>query len=218
MVNDVVGGNTSAQLETPQAIEVPTREASYTDGLCQHRADEVLLARIRNRDETALAQLYDTHRRMIFSVAMRILRDAGQAEDVLHDVFLRIWRQPPAFEARGALGAWLAVVSRNRAIDLLRVRRPSEQLEDHPITSRGDLYKDMERSLMVDRLLPLIAGLPLVQREALEMAFFRHLSHAEISQITAIPLGTVKTRIRNALLKLEKALADSSKTLLPSEP
>jgi len=169
--------------------------------------DVQLLGRVRRADEQAMAAIYDRYSRIVYSVALRVLRDPAAAEDVLQDVFLGLWRQPESFVAsRGSLGGWLAVVARNRAIDSLRRKRPSEQIEDVYLASPVSLADEADRNAMMKRARAVIMRLPLEQRKTLEMAYFDGLTHSEIAEITGDPLGTVKTRIRSALLSLRKEL------------
>jgi len=169
--------------------------------------DGQLLDRVRRGDEQAMAMLYERYSRIVYSVALRVLRDSASAEDVLQDVFLGVWRRPETFIAtRGSLGGWLAVVARNRSIDTLRRKRPSEQVEEVYLASSFDLADEAERSVLMQRARGIILHLPLEQRKTLEMAYFDGLTHSEIAEITGDPLGTVKTRIRNALLTLRKEL------------
>lgn len=119
---------------------------------------------------------------------------------------MQVWRSPDRFTAtRGSLGGWLAIVSRNRSIDALRRKRPTEQVEDAILAGPTNLADEAERSLMMERARLVIGELPLEQRKTLEMAFFDGLTHSEIAEMTGDPLGTVKTRIRSALLTLRKA-------------
>jgi RNA polymerase sigma-70 factor (ECF subfamily) len=119
---------------------------------------------------------------------------------------MQIWRNPNSFiAAKGSLGGWLAVVSRNRSIDSLRRKRPSESVEEIALASPYNLAEEAERNNMMERARAAIQQLPGEQRKTLEMAFFDGLSHSEIADITGDPLGTVKTRIRSALLTLRKA-------------
>lgn len=169
--------------------------------------DLQLLDRIRRGDEQAMAALYERYSRVVYSVAMRVLRDPGSAEDVLQDVFLGVWRRPETFiSARGSVGGWLAVVARNRAIDILRRKRPSEQIEEVYLASPFNLADEAERNRMMQRARAVIMRLPPEQRKTLEMAYFDGLTHSEIAEMTGDPLGTVKTRIRTALLTLRKEL------------
>lgn len=154
-----------------------------------------------------MASLYDRYSKVVYSVALRVLRDPASAEDVLQEIFLQIWRSPDGFIAtRGTLGGWLAVVSRNRSIDTLRRRRPSEPVDEMVLPSAYDLGAEAIRNGMMDKARGLIHTLPVEQRKTLEMAFFDGLTHSEIAELTGDPLGTVKTRIRSALLTLRKGL------------
>jgi RNA polymerase sigma-70 factor (ECF subfamily) len=169
--------------------------------------DSQLLSRIRRGDEQAMASVYDRYSRVVYSVALRVLRDAASAEDVLQEVFLGVWRHPEKFAAtRGSLGGWLAVVARNRSIDMLRRKRPSEQIEEIQLAAPFNLAAEAERNRMMERVRTIIMRLPPDQRKTLEMAFFDGLTHSEISEMTGDPLGTVKTRIRTALITLRKEL------------
>jgi RNA polymerase sigma-70 factor, ECF subfamily len=180
-------------------------EGPVINGGTEH--DAQLLDRVRRGDEQAMATIYDRYSRIVYSVALRVLRDSASAEDVLQDVFLGLWRRPEKFvSARGSLGGWLAVVARNRSIDSLRRKRPSEQVEEVYLASPFNLADEAERNTLMQRARAIILRLPLEQRKTLEMAYFDGLTHSEIAEITGDPLGTVKTRIRNALLTLRKEL------------
>jgi len=168
--------------------------------------DAALLARIQRGDEQAMAMLFDRYSKIVYSVALRVLRDAASAEDILQEIFMQVWRNPAGFVAtRGSLGGWLAVVTRNRSIDALRRKKPTEQVEEMQLAGPGNLADESERNLMMERARGVIAHLPAEQRKTLEMAFFDGLTHSEIAEMTGDPLGTVKTRIRSALLTLRKA-------------
>ncbi|WP_041593136.1 sigma-70 family RNA polymerase sigma factor [Terriglobus roseus] len=169
--------------------------------------DGILLRAIQRGDEGAMATIFDRYSRVVYSVALRVLRDPAAAEDVLQDIFMQIWRKPESFvSTRGSLGGWLAVVARNRSIDSLRRRKPSDSVEDIVLASPFNLAEDSERTVMMERARGVITGLPAEQRKVIEMAFFDGLTHSEIAELTGDPLGTVKTRIRSALLVLRKAM------------
>ncbi len=169
--------------------------------------DGVLLALVGQGDETAMATLFDRYSRVVYSVSLRVLRDPAAAEDVLQEVFMQIWRKPEALAGnRGAMGAWLAVVARNRSIDTIRRRKPTDSVEDVVLAANSDLAQESERNFMIERARAVMAALPMEQRKTLEMAFFDGLTHSEIAETTGDPLGTVKTRIRTALLVLRKAM------------
>src|SRR5215472_7283749 len=168
--------------------------------------DSALLISVRRGDEHAMASLFDRYSKVVYSVALRVLRDPASAEDILQEVFMQIWRSPEGFIAfRGSLGGWLTVVARNRSIDALRRKRPSETIDDLSVASQYNLANEAERNMMVERARGVLAKLPVEQRKTLEMAFFDGLTHTEIAEMTGDPLGTVKTRIRSALMALRKA-------------
>src|SRR6266404_726001 len=124
----------------------------------------------------------------------------------LQDVFMQLWRNPGAFDStRGSLGAWLAIIARNRAIDALRKRRPENDLEDVVISVEPDMAGEADRSRLAEKVRELLATMPAPQRAALGMAYFEGLTHTEIAAKTGEPLGTIKTRIRAGLMALRKA-------------
>lgn len=159
-------------------------------------------------DEGALESIFRRFSGPVYSVALRVLHDTGQAEDVMQEIFLQLWRAPQAFvQGRGSLGAWLVVVARNRAIDVLRRRKPTDSVDDVVLASPVNVADEAERNTMMGKVREILAGLPAEQRHSLEMAYFEGLSHTEIASRTGDPLGTVKTRIRLAMMSLRKALA-----------
>ena len=169
--------------------------------------DTALVSAIRAGDQNAMAALYDRYSPVVYSVALRVLGETGAAEDVQQDVFMQLWRNPGAFDAsRGNLGAWLAVITRNRAIDALRKRRPQDDIEDVVLSVVPDLAAEADRSRIAGKVRGLLGEMPPAQRAALEMAYYEGLTHTEIASKTGEPLGTIKTRIRAGLIALRKAL------------
>jgi RNA polymerase sigma-70 factor (ECF subfamily) len=167
--------------------------------------DTELLTKVQHGDERAMAVLFDRYSKIVYSVSLRVLRDTAAAEDVMQEIFMQIWRNPNSFvAAKGSLGGWLSVVARNRSIDTLRRKRPSEQVEEMNLASSSNIADEAERSILMERARAAVVLLPLEQRKTLEMAFFDGLTHSEIAEMTGDPLGTVKTRIRSALLTLRK--------------
>jgi RNA polymerase sigma-70 factor (ECF subfamily) len=168
--------------------------------------DASLLAQVKRGDEYAMALLFDRYAKVVYSVALRVLRDPASAEDILQEIFMQVWRSPEGFSAtRGSLGGWLAVVSRNRSIDALRRKKPADPVDDMVLASSYNLADEAERNSMMEKARGVIYKLPAEQRKTLEMAFFDGLTHSEIAEMTGDPLGTVKTRIRSALTTLRKA-------------
>ena len=184
------------------------RETGLVNSLTPSGQDDAaLLGLVERGDEYAMAALFDRYSKVVYSVALRVLRDPASAEDVLQEVFMQIWRSPERFVAsRGSLGGWLAVVARNRSIDTLRRKKPSEPVDDMVMASNYNLANEAERNSLMEKARATIVLLPPEQRKTLEMAFFDGLTHSEIAEMTGDPLGTVKTRIRSALSSLRKAL------------
>ena len=170
-------------------------------------SDVALLERVRARDHHAMANLFERYGRMVYSVALRVLKDSGQAEDVMQDVFFHLWENPGSFvSARGSLGAWLLVVARNRSIDSIRRRKPSDSVDDVVLPAKTNLALEAERNTIMEKVRAVMNGLPPDQQKSLQLAYFDGLSHAEIAARTGDPLGTVKTRIRSALISVRKAI------------
>ena len=168
--------------------------------------DISLVGAIRSGDESAMATLYDRYSSIVYAVSLRVLGDTGAAEDVLQEVFMQLWRNPGVFDSsRGNLGAWLAVIARNRSIDSLRKRRPETDIEDVIVSVEPDMAGEAERSRAMEKVRSTLGGMPAAQRNALEMAYFEGLTHTEIAAKTGEPLGTIKTRIRAGLMTLRKA-------------
>ena len=171
-------------------------------------SDLALVTAIRSGDQGAMAALYDRYSPIVYSVALRVLKETAAAEDVLQDIFMQLWRNPGAFDAsRGNMAAWLAVIARHRAIDALRRRKPEDDFENVVVSVEPDLVSDADRSRAMAKVREAFGAMAAPQRSALEMAYFEGLTHAEIAEKTGEPLGTIKTRIRTGLLSLRKVLA-----------
>jgi len=169
--------------------------------------DAELLEAVARQDQSAMAALFDKYARLVYSIALRVLREPDLAEDVMQEVLLQVWRQPGGFVAqRGSLGAWLAVVARNRSIDVIRRRSHLTPLEDIVLPEPRNLQRAVEENHLMDQVRVAVETLPREQQSPLHMAYFEGLTHTEISERTGTPLGTVKTRIRAALATVRRAL------------
>jgi RNA polymerase sigma-70 factor (ECF subfamily) len=166
-----------------------------------------LIRRLVAGDQHALGALYDKYAGLVNALALRVLRDASDAEDIVQEVFVQAWRQAARFDpARGTPEAWLCTMARSRALDRLRRRaaRREEPGEDAPPAVAAPRN---EEALAVRKALDLLSE---VQRRALELAYYEGLTQTEIAARLGEPLGTVKTRIRSAMLRLREALAPVS--------
>lgn len=179
---------------------VPATLATMDDG--------TLLALAGQGDENAMGALFDRYSRLVYSVALRVLRDPGAAEDVLQDVFMQVWRKPETMVVnRTTMCAWLALLARTRSIDTLRRQRSSEVVDELVLPGDADVSEVSERAYVMERARAVMQRLPVDQRKTLEMAFFDGLTHSEIADTTGDPLGTVKSRVRTALLSLRRAMS-----------
>lgn len=179
--------------------------------------DGELMARVRQRDAAAVRALYDRHSSMVYGLGLRILRDAPEAEDLVQDVFLHVWRRAELFDGeRGQFAGWLVSLARNRAIDRLRSRRTRERRGDEfgaevqarPASQEADPGETAYAGELRGVVSRALAVLPEPQRVALELAYFGGLSHSEIAEHLAAPLGTVKGRIRQGMIRLRDLLGD----------
>ncbi len=175
-------------------------------------ADLELVERVRQGDQAALDLLYKRYSSPVYSLVWRILQSPEEAEDVALDVFWQVWRQADRYDpARGAPPAWIFTLARSRAIDRLRARNRREDRNvsiDDPELNIDPLDENAAPDEVVsfrqsrDAVRAAMAKLSTVQREAVELAFLRGMTHVEIAEKLGQPLGTVKTRIRQGLIRL----------------
>jgi RNA polymerase sigma-70 factor (ECF subfamily) len=176
-------------------------------------ADHAALKGMANGDPDAVGELYDRLARPIYSLALRILRNSADAEDVVQEVFSQAWRQAARYDAaRGTVAAWLLTLTRSRAIDRLRARRARPDggvAEPDPNTPDAGVAADLQiqSAQQVELVRAALEELPALQRLVLELAYYEGLTHVEIAARLEQPLGTVKTRIRQAMLRLRESLA-----------
>jgi RNA polymerase sigma-70 factor (ECF subfamily) len=184
--------------------------------------DAALVAAVARADPRALELIYERHSRGVYSLALRLLGDGPAAEEVVQETFLKLWRQPEAYQpSRGRLFAWLLGVAHHRAVDLLRRRQLEERHRLAPVSTSESLVElldnlglasadddpqarlgNLEQRIALERAL---GRLPAEQRLALELAYYRGLTQAQIAAYLVEPLGTIKTRMRLALQQLRKA-------------
>lgn len=181
-------------------------------------SDADLAARVRAGDERVLSRLYDEHAERLYSMAMAMLRDPGDAEEVVADAFLRLWRADDFDPSRGSVGAYLAVVTRSRALDRLRSRDRRGRAEKRsaaadptgfslPVAEAADEPEArVEAGERRTRVVAALAALSDKQRAVVDLAYFGGLTHREIAERLSEPLGTVKTRLRDGMKKLRDAL------------
>jgi RNA polymerase sigma-70 factor (ECF subfamily) len=182
-------------------------------------APEDHIRRIASGDSEAVAALYDQTSSLVYGLALRILGDVSDAEEITLDVYTQVWRSAAKFDSeRGSALAWLVMLTRSRSIDRLRSRSDRDVREmpiadNRPPRDVADLPDEAsfirQQRVMVEAAL---AGLAPEQRELIELAFFSGLTHSELAMRTGLPLGTVKTRIRLGIIKLRELLAPMSES------
>jgi RNA polymerase sigma-70 factor, ECF subfamily len=189
-------------------VTLLNRSASQTQSGDVPLADVDLFRMLSERNDYAITCLFDRYSRLVYSTAHCVLRDAAAAEDVMQELFLDLWRRPPAMiPTSGGLAGWFVILSRNRAISLLRKRKHVVSMNELTIASPNDLSREAEKTVLFDRVCGLMTVLPGEQQKVLTLAFFEGLTHPEIARLTGHALGTVKTRIRTRLRTLHKDLA-----------
>jgi len=182
-------------------------------------SDVELLHAVARGDEGALARLYDQYRVILFGLLVRILNSREEAEDVLQEVFLQVWKRAKDFDQqRGRPFTWLVTLARSRAIDRIRQLGARQRLADSAAQNASgeasDAVTDTLHSEQREIVARALATLPEEQRHTLNLAYFEGLTQSEIAQKLGTPLGTVKTRMRSGMIKLRELLGEETKSLL----
>lgn len=172
-------------------------------------SDHELISRVANRDREAFAALYDRLAGRAFGLILKVLRNRTDAEDVLQEAFLQVWNQADRFDAdRAAPDVWVFLIARSRAVD--RLRRRTLTTDDIPeIATFHDPGDDLARCELGSQVSSALKCLPADQREPIQLAFFQGLTHEQIAATLAVPLGTVKTRIRLGMARLRDRFSSS---------
>jgi RNA polymerase sigma-70 factor (ECF subfamily) len=183
-------------------------------------SDQDLIKLIReDRDQQAMASLYDRYSRPVYSLAFRVLREQRAAEDVVQDVFLGFWQRPFGYiDARGAFGPWILRVTRNRAIDVLRKRSRERSpggeeqaalFEERIIDPEPEPDEQVWKHTVARHVRAAMQQLSDAQNQVIELAYFRGMTQSEMSEHLDIPLGTIKTRVRTALRHLSEIMSEA---------
>jgi RNA polymerase sigma-70 factor (ECF subfamily) len=180
--------------------------------------DRALLRAVAARDKEALRQLYTRHSAVLFALALKVLSDRAEAEDVLQEAFVQVWKTAGSFdEGRGKPIGWLIMLTRSRAIDRLRSRKTRTRVTESmakDASRAGESRTPADEALATEAqrtVRTALKSLPSEQRAAIELAYFGGLTQFEIAQQLSQPLGTVKTRIRNGMMRLREQLGGGGK-------
>jgi RNA polymerase sigma-70 factor (ECF subfamily) len=169
------------------------------------------MARVADGDELAFAGLYDELAASVYGTARRIVRDPALAEEIAQEAFVQLWRTAPRFDPRrGSVRGWALTIARRRAVDRVRSEQASRRRELGDVQAALPPSDDPADATVValdgERARRAVSALSDVQRQALELAFFDGLTHVEVAERLGLPLGTVKTRIRDGLLRLRSLM------------
>jgi RNA polymerase sigma factor (sigma-70 family) len=186
-----------------------------------HLSDEALVALVARGEEDALAALYDRFGRTAYGLALRVVRDAELAEDVVQEAFLSLWRTAGRFvPERARAGTWVLTLVHRRAVDLVRreERRRAEPIESAPEATDAAAEEAPWLRLERERVRAALASLPDAQREAIELAYYGGFTQAELADRLGQPLGTIKSRMFAGLARLGELLRDTETGAWKSEP
>ena len=194
----------------PEGAGAPSPEGAPSAGGANQLTD--LLRRSSRGDQAAFAELYDATSRRAYGLAVRVVRDRAQAEEVTQEAYLEVWRTAARFDpARGSALSWLLTIVHRKAVDRVRSaeaasrRDQSYQQRNQPV-AHDATAEAAEASLEARRVRGALAHLTDVQREALELAYFGGYTHREVATMLDLPVGTAKTRIRDGLIRLRDAM------------
>ncbi|WP_240416100.1 RNA polymerase sigma factor [Paenibacillus periandrae] len=187
--------------------------------------DQELMKRIAAKDEEALKQLYDHYEKPIYSFAYRMVRDAMMSEEIVQELFLRIWHTAERFDgAQGKLTSWMFTLTRNITIDLLRKKRsrtPQAMAEPDQLEfiadERMNTELNVEKKWVGEQVKAALDDLNEDQKKVVEWIYYQGYTHQEVSDMHAIPLGTVKSRVRLAMKQLQRHLSDGGRRELGNE-
>lgn len=193
----VLDGGSGTVEQVPEPVERPL--------------DAVLL-RVARGDEAAFEQLYDTVAGSVFGVVRRVLRDPAQSEEVAQEVLVEVWRSATRFDPqRGSARTWILTMAHRRAVDRVRSAQAASDREERVgarehATAYDDVVEQVESRLEVEAVRRCLGGLTELQREAVNLAFYGGYTHREVAELLDTPLGTVKTRLRDGLIRLRDCL------------
>lgn len=201
-------------------LDTMTREdnlGDHPDALRRPGAiQQDLLEKIATGDQAAFAELYDSLSARVFGLIKRLLRDHSQSEEVLQEVFLEVWQTAPRFDPnKGAATTWIFTMAHRRAVDRVRASQSSRNrdtrigIRDHAI-EYDQVAESIEVRVEHERVAKAMLRLTELQRQAVSLAYYGGYSHSEVAQLLSVPIGTVKTRLRDGMIRLRDELGVTS--------
>jgi RNA polymerase sigma-70 factor (ECF subfamily) len=190
------------------AMPIPSQDLSAA-------SDAALVVAISRYHHDALAEAYRRHGGSVFGLARRLLSDAAGAEELVQEVFLRLWNQPERFDpARGSLRVFLLAHCHGRSVDILRSDASRRRRENHDARTTAGAGYDLEREVwdltVAEHLRSAVDALPAIEREVIELAYFGGHTYREVAALLDQPEGTVKSRIRSGLKRMRDSLVDAN--------
>lgn len=196
-------------------MTIGQKHDAETESAFSDADDQELIELVSQKNEAALSELYDRYSRLLFSVALHMVGDRATAEEITLDAFTQVWEKAERYNPdRASLSTWMVSIARYRAID--RLRRWDARPEKDSVNWTDVNFEisshhhnpeaSTEEKLLQERVQAALAELPVEQRQALALAYFKGMSHSQIANALELPLGTVKTRIRLAMEKLRRLL------------
>lgn len=199
-------GSPSGEPEVPTGSSWAAERASFAHDLAE------LLKRSGRGDEGAFAQLYDATSARAYGLAVRVIRDPSQAEEVMQEAFLEIWRTASRFDpAKGSAVSWILTLVHRKSVDRVRsaeasTRRDTTYHQANQAVEHDSTAEAAQASMEARRVRQALDSLTEVQREALELAYFKGYTHTEVASFLDLPVGTAKTRIRDGLIRLRDTM------------
>jgi RNA polymerase sigma-70 factor, ECF subfamily len=186
------------------------------DGSTPVVTSEDLLGRVAQGDRTAFAELYDRSAPRVFGLVKRLLRDHAQSEEVTQEIFLEIWQSAPKYDtSKGSAVAWMLTMAHRRAVDRVRASQASRDrdvrigIRDH-VADYDSVAESVEVRIESERVKEAMKRLTELQRQAVQLAYFGGFSHSEVAEMLRVPIGTVKTRLRDGMIRLRDELGVAS--------
>lgn len=190
----------------------PRRLQSVEDGDADTPTDEMLLRRVAKGDEEAFSSLYDRVAGTVYGVVRRVVRDPAQSEEVAQEVLVEVWRTAARFDPdRGAASTWIYTMAHRRAIDRVRSEQASRDRTEHVghrhrTRPHDSVSEQVQISFEHEQVRHALDGLTDLQREAVELAYYSGKTYREVAELLDVPVGTIKTRIRDGMIRLRDAM------------
>jgi RNA polymerase sigma-70 factor (ECF subfamily) len=197
-------------------LTVVTQNLENVDGIAPALSNEDLLQRVASGDRDAFAQLYDRTASRVFGLVKRLLRDHSQSEEVTQEIFLEIWQSATRYDtSKGGAIAWMLTMAHRRAVDRVRASQASRDRDQRiGIRDFAPEYDSVAESVEVriesERVKEAMMRLTELQRQAVQLAYFGGYSHSEVATMLSVPIGTVKTRLRDGMIRLRDELGVAS--------